>query len=184
MRDRPRGGIPTPDLDDLPSVLHAQLDIQVHLIRDVLVGCESGASEILQRMHAERLRVLRKQSRTLWERMGARGRSDPRAIRLWVELGMTLPDAVLVALCFEVERTRTGEPVDSREFSPRVGRAYLRLLQRVDSFLPIRPRPGDEMLPLAVAVTSFRLARRRGSGLSWLQVEPVMHQVVEVLARE
>lgn len=199
----------TPELSQPESVneptqlFHAHLEVMVHLLRDDLrwsgpaaaaggngnggAGRGGAQSRMVQLLHRERRHLLKQQDGNLAREARFRVMGDRLVSRLENDLGVDPRDAAVVVWFYrqEVARRREGAErgtdASFGDLMHQVGAAHARLLDGTDPFLPVPNRRRPAGFPLAVAVAATRLARSTRQETTWMDVEPLALEILQVV---
>ncbi|GEM_PF-3102724 len=167
-----------------------------------------NSSRMVALLHRERRHLLRQQDGNLAREARFRVLGDRLVSRLENEVGIDPKDAAVVvwfyrsevAVKMAAERARQAEPRMAPEvvgwetggeersevasygaLMHQVGDAHARLLDGSDPFLPLPNRRPSAGFPLAVAVAATRRARQTRQETTWMDVEPLALEILQVV---
>ena len=175
------------ELAGVEQILRAHLEVMVHLVRDeVRRSADPTDCRIVELLHGERRRLLRRQESELAREVRFRLMGERLVVRLERTAGLESREAGSVAWFYRREITSHPPRRGSEELVELVADAHAHLVEGTDPFLPLAAKLARPVFPTAVAVAATRLVRRNeeGTGEAWTDIEPRVREVLQVLRGE
>jgi hypothetical protein len=175
------------ELAGVEQILRAHLEVMVHLVRDeVRRSADPTDCRIVELLHGERRRLLRRQESELGREVRFRLMGERLVVRLERGVGLESREAGSVAWFYRREITSHPPRRGSEELVELVADAHAHLIEGTDPFLPLASRLARPVFPTAVAVAATLVVRRaeEGTGEAWTDVEPRAREILQVLRGE